>query len=75
LEEKLSEMGAIEAIKIDNDTFARESQFILLRMKMMDLRLSKRFVEHRIRAAREHYGGCITSPRIGSNSSGQTVLD
>jgi len=74
-EEKLSEIGAIEAIKIDNDTFARESQFLLLRMKMMDLRLSKRFVEHHMGAAREHYGGCITSPKIGSNTSGQTVLD
>jgi len=74
-DEQLSEIGAIEAIKVDNDTFARESQFLLLRMKMMDLRLSRRFVEHHIRAARQHYGGCIASPRIGSNSSGQTVLD
>ena len=74
-EEKLSELGAIEALKLDNDTFARESRFVLLRMKMMDLRLSRRFVEQRVRAARAHYGDCVTSPRLGSNSSGQTILD
>lgn len=32
-DEKLSEIAAIEAIKLDNDTFARESRFLLLRMK------------------------------------------
>lgn len=74
-DEKLSEIAAIEAIKLDNDTFARESRFLLLRMKMMDLRLSRRFVEHHVRAAHEHYGNCISSPRIGSNAQGQTVLD
>jgi len=74
-EEKLSEIGAIEALKIDNDTFARESRFLLLRMKMMNLRLSKHFVERRVRAARAHYGDCVSAPRIGSNSLGQTVLD
>ena len=73
--EKLSEIGAIEALKLDNDTFARESRFLLLRMKMMDLRLSKRFVERRVRAAHAHYGDCVSVPRIGSNSFGQTVLD
>jgi hypothetical protein len=73
--EKLAAIGAIEAIKIDNDTFARESRFLLLRMKMMNLRLSRRFVGHHIGAARAHYGQCITSPRIGENSSGQTILD
>jgi hypothetical protein len=73
--EKLSEIGAIEALKIDNDTFARESRFLLLRMKMMQLRLSKRFVERRLRAAHQHYGDCVSAPWIGSNSFGQTVLD
>jgi hypothetical protein len=74
-EEKLSEIGAIEAIRIDNDTFARESTFLLLRLKMMGVRLSRRFVEHHVRAAREHYGDCVTTPRLRSSSSGQTVLD
>lgn len=74
-DEKLAVIGAVEAIRIDNDTFARESQFLLLRMKMMNLRLSKRFVAHHIGAARDHYGSCITTPRIGSNTAGQTILD
>jgi hypothetical protein len=74
-EEKLSEIGAIEALKLDNDTFARESRFLLLRMKMMQLRLSKHFVERRVRAAKGHYGACVSTPQIGSNSLGQTVLD
>lgn len=74
-EEKLSEIGAIEALKLDNDTFARESRFLLLRMKMMDLRLSKHFVGHHIREVHDHYGDCIAAPRIGANSLGQTVLD
>jgi hypothetical protein len=74
-DEKLSEMAAIEALKLDNDTFARESTFVLLRMKMMGLGLSKRFVERRVRTARAHYGDCVTSPRLEPNSSGQTVLD
>jgi len=74
-DEKLSEIAAVEALKLDNDTLARESDFVLLRMKMMNLRLSKRFVEHHVRAARSHYGRCVAAPRIGSNSSGQTILD
>jgi hypothetical protein len=74
-DEKLSEMAAIEALKLDNDTFARESTFVLLRMKMMGLGLSKRFVERRVRTARAHYGDCVTFPRLEPNSSGQTVLD
>jgi hypothetical protein len=74
-DEKLSEMGAIEAIKLDNDTFARESTFLLLRMRMMGLRLSRRFVEHHVRSAHAHYGDCVTTPRIVPNASGQTVLD
>ena len=73
--EKMSEIEAIEALKVDNDTFARESTFLLLRMKMMDLHLSKRFVEHHIGGAREHYGDCVSTPRLRPSSSGQTVLD
>jgi hypothetical protein len=46
-----------------------------LRLRMMGIGLSRRFVEHHIRAARAHYGGCVTSPRLRANPSGQTVLD
>jgi hypothetical protein len=74
-DEKLSEIDAIEALKVDNDTFARESNFLLLRIRMMGIGLSKRFVEHHIRAARAHYGACVTIPRLRASASGQTVID
>lgn len=74
-DEKLSEIGAIEAIKLDNDTFARESRFLLLRLKMMEIRLARRFVEHHIRAAHAHYGDCVAPPALHSDGSGQTVID
>jgi hypothetical protein len=74
-DEKLAEIGAIEALKLDNDTFARGSTFLLLRMKMMGLRLSRRFVEHHVRAAHAHYGDCVATPRLVPSASGQTVLD
>jgi hypothetical protein len=73
--EKLAANAAIEALKVDNDTFRRESSFILLRMSMMDIGLSRRFVDHHVRQAREHYGSCITVPRLRRDSSGQTVID
>jgi len=74
-EEKLSELGAVEAIKLDNDTFARESRFLLMRLKMMDIRLSTRFVEHNIGEARQHYGNCVTTPHLEMDSSGHTIID
>ncbi|HEX3677236.1 MAG TPA: hypothetical protein VHU79_07600 [Sphingomicrobium sp.] len=70
-DEKLSEIDAIEALKLDNDTFARESRFLLLRMRMMGIRLDKDFVERDVRAARLHYGSCVTFPGLPS-VSGQT---
>ncbi len=74
-DEKLSEIGAIEAIKLDNETFARESRFLLLRLRMMSVTLSNRFVEHHVREAQEHYGDCVIGPVLRANSAGQTVLD
>lgn len=73
--EKLSEIEALEALKVDNDTFKRESTFLLLRLRMMGVGLSRRFVEHHIRAVHAHYGACVTVPHLQPNSSGQTVLD
>ena len=73
--EKLSEIDAIEALKVDNDTFARESTFVLLRMRMMGIGLTKSFVEHHFRAASAHYGACVTAPRLRASSSEHTVLD
>ncbi len=71
-DEKLSEIDAVEALKLDNETFARESRFLLLRMRMMGIPLNKGFVERDIRQARAHYGSCITSPRLAPPPSSQT---
>jgi hypothetical protein len=68
-------MDALEALKVDNDTFARESQFLMARMRIMGLPLVKSFVTRDIAAAWEHYGHCVTSPRLPSPSSGPTVSD
>jgi hypothetical protein len=70
--EKLAEFDAIEALKLDNATFTRESRFLLFRIRMMHIGLDRTFVERNIRAARVHYGSCITSPRLPS-TVGQTL--
>jgi hypothetical protein len=74
-EEKLSEIGAVEALKVDNGTFARESTFVLVRMRMMGLDLTKAFVEHHVRAAHDHYGACVTTPRVPATPPIHTVVD
>ena len=75
IDEKLSEIAAIEAMRLDNDTFARESRFLLLRLKMMRIGLTREFVEHHIRAARQHYGDCVTTPQLRPGPTGRTVID
>ncbi len=65
-EEKLPEIDAIEALKIDNDTFARESRFVLARIKKMNIRLDRNFVERDFGEARGHYGDCITAPSLAA---------
>jgi len=74
-EEKLSEVDAIEALKLDNDTFARESTFVLVRLRVMGIRLIKAFVERDAREASAHYGVCIAAPRLPASSSSHTVID
>ena len=73
--EKLAEIGAIEALKVDNDTFAREFGFVLLRMSMMNIGLTRRFVDHHVGQAHEHYGACVTVPHLQQDPSGHTVID
>jgi hypothetical protein len=73
--EKLSQVDAIEALKIDNDTFARESTFVLVRLRMMGIGLTRAFVERDTREAHAHYGPCLTAPRLPASSSSHTVID
>ena len=72
-DEKLSEIDAIEALRIDDDTFARESRFLLLRMRMMGMRPDRSFVQRDVFQARAHFGRCIAAPRLPSIGSGQTL--
>lgn len=74
-EEKLGEVDAIEALRLDNDTFARESTFVLVRLRMMGIGLTRPFVERHAREAYAHYGACVTAPRLPASSSGHTVID
>jgi hypothetical protein len=69
-DEKLVEDDAVEALKLDNDTFARESKFLLFRLRRMGLGLDRTFVERNVGAARAHYGNCITSPRLAPATPG-----
>ena len=73
--EKLSEIDAIEALRVDNDTFARESTFVLLRLRMMNIGLTRNFVDHHVRAAYAHYGACVAAPRLQATTSIHTVVD
>ena len=62
--EKLAVLDAVEALKVDNDTFARESRFLLIRMRMMDIRLNRNFVARDLSQAHSHYGACLSDPRL-----------
>ena len=64
--EKLPELDAIEALRLDNDAMTREAGFILLRLKIMDLRLDRYFVARDVVDARAHFGSCMTTPRLPS---------
>lgn len=65
--EKLPEIDSIEALRIDNDAIGRESQFILVRMKIMNFGLDRFFATRELTDARVHYGSCVTTPRLPSD--------
>ena len=70
--EKLPEIDAIEALRLDNDAMRRESEFILVRLKIMDLRLDRFFVARNVGDARTHLGSCVTAPQLPKD---RTVLN
>lgn len=72
-DEKLPALDAIQALIIDNETFARESRFLLIRMRVMHLGLDRNFVDSNIREARAHYGGCVTAPYLPPFTPGQPL--
>jgi len=70
--EKLPAVDAIEALRLDNDAMRRESEFILVRLKIMDLRLDRFFVARNVGDARAHLGSCVTTPQLPKD---RTVLN
>lgn len=60
--EKLSELNAIEALRMENDAMDRHSDFVLQRMEMMGLGLNRVRFDGNLRETRAHYAGCLTSP-------------
>jgi hypothetical protein len=64
--EKLAALRAVEALKLDNDTMARESRFLLSRLKLMGLDVDPTFLARNMQEARAHLGDCLESPTVKS---------
>lgn len=72
-EEKLAELDAVQALRIDNDTFTRESRFLLIRLRLMHLGLDRNFVQPDVQEVRSHYGSCVTRPDLPPFTLGQPL--
>jgi hypothetical protein len=57
--EKLAAIGAIEALRVDNDAISREARFELQHMRLDKLKLDTAFVILNVREARPHYPTCL----------------
>jgi hypothetical protein len=64
--EKLATIQSIESLKLDNDTTARESSFLLSRLQLMRLTLDPAFVARNMREPRAHLGNCLATPVVKS---------
>jgi hypothetical protein len=73
--EKLAELDAIEALKLDNDAVTRESTFVLFRLRAMSLRLDRYFVTRDVREASAHYRGCLTTPIVPAANPHTVAVD
>lgn len=60
--EKLAANGAIEALRMDNDTMNRDADFMLMRIGVIPLGLDRRRLHRQMAEALGHYPQCITSP-------------
>lgn len=69
--EKLAELDAVEALRMENDAMERHSDFVLQRMEMMGLGLNRVRLDGNFRETRAHYGACLTNPhrRLSVNRS------
>jgi hypothetical protein len=73
--EKLAELDAIEALKLDNDAVGREAGFVLFRLRAMSLQLDRYFVTRDVREASAHYGGCLTTPIVPAANPHTVAVD
>jgi hypothetical protein len=64
--EKLATIQSIESLKLDNDTTARESSFLLSRLQLMRLTLDPAFVARNMSEPRAHLGNCLATPVVKS---------
>jgi hypothetical protein len=62
--EKLQEIDAVEALRLDNDAIAREARFTLAHLKTMNLNLDPTFVRRDMLEASTNLGNCLSTPRV-----------
>lgn len=67
--EKLAAIGAIEALRMDNDAISREARFLLRHMRLNNLKLDRAFVTLNVNEARPYYPACLShAPDSGALS-------
>jgi len=65
--EKLAAIGAIEALRVDNDAISREARFALQHLRVSKLKLDTAFVRENVEEARPHYPACLAhAPNVGA---------
>ena len=65
--EKLAAIGAIEALRVDNDAISREARFALQHIRLNKLKLDTAFVRENVEEARPHYPTCLAhAPDVGA---------
>ena len=67
--EKLAAIGAIEALRVDNDAISREARFLLRHMRLYKLKLDRAFVGLNVNDARPYYLACLSHVPDSSASS------
>ena len=70
-QEKLAGLDAVEALAVDNDTFARESRFLLLHLRMMRIPVDPAFLKRDDSQGRARLGNCMTTPDIPLSAPGE----
>jgi hypothetical protein len=67
--EKLAAIGAIEALRVDNDAISREARFLLRHMRLYKLKLDRAFVALNVNDAGPYYPACLSHAPDSNASS------